>query len=339
MRWHDEAPEGKLDLLLFGRLPDDLDDAALRRRVAGGDLVREARPLLHRHAPVRARLHAGHRPAVGGQERLRDLPPARPEALATWPAPISVCARTSSACRCSTTPRARPPSPAASSGTGAHGQHGGDAGQDHARLHRRRARLHGDRRQARRRRARSPTSSASPSRTSPTRSSEPLDRLGPKNGVMLGGAADGRPAIDTDAKLAEAILTFSGTTNGELAVQGFRTLEKRVGKKLVDLAEGSEEKRITFADTQAGAGAGDHLAGVVGLGDRRTALCTVHRQHRTAQAVAHPDRPDALLPRPRLDARPRRGAADLPAAAGHAPALRRAGAGPGRRQGRSRCAT
>ena len=40
---------------------------------------------------------------------------------------------------------------------------------------------------------------------------------------MLGGAADGRPAIDTDAKLAEAILPFSGTTNGELAVQGFRT--------------------------------------------------------------------------------------------------------------------
>ena len=39
---------------------------------------------------------------------------------------------------------------------------------------------------------------------------------------MLGGAADGRPAIDTDAKMAEAILTLSGTTNGELATQGFR---------------------------------------------------------------------------------------------------------------------
>ncbi len=33
-------------------------------------------------------------------------------------------------------------------------------------------------------------------------------------------------------------------------MQGFRTLEERVGKKLADLAEGSEEKRITFADTQ-----------------------------------------------------------------------------------------
>jgi len=78
-----------------------------------------------------------------------------------------------------------------------------------------------------------------------------VERLARSNGVMLGGAADGRPALDTDVKLAEAILTFSGTTNGELAVQGFETLEKRVGKPLADLAEGSEEKHITFAMTQA----------------------------------------------------------------------------------------
>ncbi len=80
--------------------------------------------------------------------------------------------------------------------------------------------------------------------------SHETERLAAKNGVMLGGAGDGRPAIDTDSKMAEAILTFSGTTNGELAVQGFRSLEERVGKPLADLAEGSQEKRITFADTQ-----------------------------------------------------------------------------------------
>ena len=67
----------------------------------------------------------------------------------------------------------------------------------------------------------------------------PLDRLSRSNGVMLGGAADGRPAIDTDAKMAEAILAFSGTTNGALAVQGFKDLEVRTGRKLADLAEGS----------------------------------------------------------------------------------------------------
>ncbi|MET3922910.1 nitrate reductase subunit alpha [Arthrobacter sp. UYEF20] len=80
----------------------------------------------------------------------------------------------------------------------------------------------------------------------------PLERLSRSNGVMLGGAADGRPAIDTDAKMAEAILAFSGTTNGALSVQGFKDLEIRTGRKLADLAEGSEEKFITFAQTQAG---------------------------------------------------------------------------------------
>jgi nitrate reductase alpha subunit len=80
---------------------------------------------------------------------------------------------------------------------------------------------------------------------------EQIEQLGHVNGLMLGGAADGRPAIDTDTKLAEAVLLLSGTTNGALAVQGFRSLEKRVGKPLADLAEGNEEKRITFADTQA----------------------------------------------------------------------------------------
>jgi nitrate reductase alpha subunit len=34
-------------------------------------------------------------------------------------------------------------------------------------------------------------------------------------------------------------------------VEGFRRLEERTGRQLVDLAEGSEEKRITFADTQS----------------------------------------------------------------------------------------
>ena len=70
-----------------------------------------------------------------------------------------------------------------------------------------------------------------------------------KNGVMLGGAGDGRPAIDTDEKPAEAILRFSGTTNGRLAVQGFRTWRNGSGRARGP-GRGSEEKRVTFADTQ-----------------------------------------------------------------------------------------
>ncbi|MDD7939533.1 nitrate reductase subunit alpha [Actinomycetospora lutea] len=80
---------------------------------------------------------------------------------------------------------------------------------------------------------------------------EEVAALGAANGLMFGGAGDGRPAIDTDAKMAEAILALSATTNGRLAVQGFRELERRTGTPLADLAEGSEEKRIAFADTQA----------------------------------------------------------------------------------------
>ena len=81
--------------------------------------------------------------------------------------------------------------------------------------------------------------------------SHQVDQLARLHGVFDSGAAAGRPAVDTDARMAEAILLFSGTTNGELAVQGLETLEKRTGVELADLARGSEEKRISFADTQA----------------------------------------------------------------------------------------
>ena len=103
---------------------------------------------------------------------------------------------------------------------------------------------------------------------------EQLARLAESGGVMLGGAADGRPAIDTDQKMAEAILTLSGTTNGELATQGFRTLERRVGKTAARPGRGVGGEADHLRPDPAGAGAGDHLAGVVGVGDRWPALRT-----------------------------------------------------------------
>ncbi|MFE6828435.1 nitrate reductase subunit alpha [Streptomyces sp. NPDC057690] len=78
-----------------------------------------------------------------------------------------------------------------------------------------------------------------------------LDHLRHTNGVVHGGAADGRPSIARDTHACEAILALSGTTNGHLATQGFRTLEARTGRQLADLAAEHEGKRITFADTQA----------------------------------------------------------------------------------------
>ena len=78
-----------------------------------------------------------------------------------------------------------------------------------------------------------------------------IDYLKHKNGMARGGVADGRPLLVHDKQVCEAILALSGTTNGALAVQGFKTLEKRTGVRLADLAEEHQGKQVTFADTQA----------------------------------------------------------------------------------------
>jgi nitrate reductase / nitrite oxidoreductase, alpha subunit len=79
---------------------------------------------------------------------------------------------------------------------------------------------------------------------------EEVERLRHLNGVVRGGVADGRPSLARDVDGCEAILALSGTTNGHLATQGFTTLEARTGVRLADLAAEHEGKRITFADTQ-----------------------------------------------------------------------------------------
>lgn len=78
-----------------------------------------------------------------------------------------------------------------------------------------------------------------------------VEYLRHKNGVVRGGPADGRPSLRRDVHACEAILAMSGTTNGQLATQGFRAVERRTGRRLADLAAEHEGKQITFADTQA----------------------------------------------------------------------------------------
>jgi len=78
-----------------------------------------------------------------------------------------------------------------------------------------------------------------------------VEYLRHKNGTVRGGVADGRPSIARDVQACEAILALSGTTNGHLATQGFHTLERRTGTKLADLAAEHEGKQVTFADTQS----------------------------------------------------------------------------------------
>ncbi|QNI08186.1 nitrate reductase subunit alpha [Mycobacterium kubicae] len=78
-----------------------------------------------------------------------------------------------------------------------------------------------------------------------------VEELSAKFGVMSSGVAAGRPAVTTAQRMADVLLLLSGTTNGRLAVEGFRELEKRTGQRLAHLAEGSEDRRIDYADTQA----------------------------------------------------------------------------------------
>ena len=145
------------------------------------------------------------------------------------------------------------------------------------------------------------------------------------NGVMLGGA--GRRPAGAGHRRQDGrgdpgpVRHHQRPARRRRASAGWRSAPAGA---LADLAEGSEEKRITLRRHPGRAGAGADQPGVVRQRDRRPALRAVHHQRRAAQAVAHADRPDAPLPRPRLDARARRGAADLPAAAGHARAVRRA---------------
>ncbi|MET9403680.1 nitrate reductase subunit alpha [Kitasatospora sp. NPDC002965] len=83
------------------------------------------------------------------------------------------------------------------------------------------------------------------------RPDEEVEYLGRLNGVVRGGPADGRPALDTAVKAADTVLALSGTTNGRLATQGFRTLEARTGQEMAHLAAEHEGRRIGYADTQA----------------------------------------------------------------------------------------
>ncbi len=80
---------------------------------------------------------------------------------------------------------------------------------------------------------------------------EPVEFLRHRNGAVRGGVADGQPSLAQDRHACEAILALSGTTNGHLAVQGFRALERRTGTRLADLAAEHEGKQVTFADTQS----------------------------------------------------------------------------------------
>jgi nitrate reductase alpha subunit len=78
-----------------------------------------------------------------------------------------------------------------------------------------------------------------------------IEDLRHRNGTVREGTGAGRPSLATASDMCEAILALSGTTNGRLATEGFREMERRTGSGgLVELASEREAERITFADTR-----------------------------------------------------------------------------------------
>ncbi len=76
---------------------------------------------------------------------------------------------------------------------------------------------------------------------------ESIEYLKGRNGVRTGDGVDaGRPQLADGVNVSEAIMALAGTTNGALATQGFRTLEKRTGTKMHDMSADHEGKLITF---------------------------------------------------------------------------------------------
>jgi nitrate reductase alpha subunit len=78
-----------------------------------------------------------------------------------------------------------------------------------------------------------------------------VERLRRLNGVATKGAGKGQPRLDTDRRAADYILGLSGTTNGVMATEGFKKLEQRTGQKLADLSGEHEGKQVSFEDAKA----------------------------------------------------------------------------------------
>jgi nitrate reductase alpha subunit len=72
---------------------------------------------------------------------------------------------------------------------------------------------------------------------------ELLDRLGASKHDGIG---KGYPDLFSDKKAINAILLMSGATNGKRAVEGWKSVEEKTGKKLAHISEGREEEDYTL---------------------------------------------------------------------------------------------
>ena len=319
------------------RLPDDVDDGVQRRGPAGGHLVREVRPEQHRHASVRALVQPGHRPAVADPHRLRRVPRDRQ----------GVQRARGDAPRC-------PPGPRRGAPDARHPGRDGDAVGDRARLEGgrvrpgagsddaeaggRRAGLPGGRGQARRARAARVVAGCHheghhvrPDQAH--RLPRPQERAGPRGrGRRAAVAAAGRARLRGDPRAVRHHQRAPGH-------RGVPHAGEAHGPQAGGPRGRARGQAGHVRGHAGGADAGHHVPRVVRLGVRRPAVLAVHHQRRAAQALAHPDGPAALLPRPRLDDRAGGEPAGVPTTPEHGGPVRGAAGGVERGARASRCGT
>src|SRR5690606_14643942 len=79
-----------------------------------------------------------------------------------------------------------------------------------------------------------------------------VDFLGKLNGkVAEPGVAEGQPRILTDIDATEVVLSLAPETNGEVAVKAWEALSKFTGRDHTHLAVPREDEKIRFRDIQA----------------------------------------------------------------------------------------
>ncbi|MDE1568292.1 nitrate reductase subunit alpha [Aquabacter sp. P-9] len=78
-----------------------------------------------------------------------------------------------------------------------------------------------------------------------------VDALRALNGVHRDGPAKGLAKIDTDIDAAEVILMLAPETNGEVAVKAWEALSRNTGREHAHLALPKEDEKIRYRDVQA----------------------------------------------------------------------------------------
>ena len=303
------GPRGQARPAGRARLPDDLHHAVLRRRAAGGHLVREARPRHHRHAPVRARVQPGDRAAVADPHGLRHLRTTLAERSAELAA-THLGVRTDVVA----VPLPRHPDelaiPHGASATGGRASASPCPGRTMPKL----VVVERDypaRSPSRWRRSGPLVDNLGTDVKGVTSTSGPVELPARQNGAVArrprrrpAAAGPRHRRVRGDPR---AVRDHERARSPSRASSSSRSAPAR-GSPTSPRARGQADHLRRHAVPAA---AGHHVTGVVRQRARRTSLLAVHDQRRAAQAVAHPDRPPALLPRPRLDDRAGRAAPGL----------------------------